>query len=98
MLFQEYECSECGSIQVYGAACNCNDSRVRSEFIGNYRRPDGYAGDSRVASLCFYNNKLIEVYNSGFISSPFLAMDIQDSKEAEWLIENHPSSRYTKIH
>ena len=65
-----------------------------SEYIGQYIRPDGYNGNKRLAHLCLANKKLIEVYPDCFCPSPFLEMDIADTHEALWLINNHPRGKY----
>jgi len=67
---------------------------MKSIYIGSYTRPDGYFGDKATVNLCLVSNKLIEVHSSGYHRSPFLEMDIQDELEAEWLINNHPNSKY----
>ncbi len=38
MLFKEYQCSKCGSIQVYGSACLCNSPKLTyGEFNKEYK-------------------------------------------------------------
>ena len=70
------------------------DKRMRSQFIGTYRKPSGHVGNSTAVRLCLVGSRLIEVYPFGFIRSPYLSMDILDAAEATWLIDNHQFSKY----
>ena len=65
-----------------------------SQYIGCYSKPDGYFGNNVIVHLCLVNNKLIEVYPFGFVTSAYLPFDIEDTKEANWLISNHPNGRF----
>lgn len=71
---------------------------MKSIQVGYYSVPDGFNGHRADVHLLLCGSRLIEVTPTGFHNSA-LCMDVQDEREAHWLIENHPvgKKRYHKV-
>ena len=61
-------------------------------LTGIYSRPDGYNGGRAEIQFSIIGNDLYEVSECGYYRCPAIST-VQDAKELEWLIDNHPNFR-----
>lgn len=68
---------------------------MKTEFIAITKTKDGFNDKLTDCALVFFNGKIMAVYPSGWHTA--IPQKAIDSKEAEWLMVNHPEARNYKI-